>query len=592
MQEGYESVINTAVPKSSAGVTATIASDVPKLASVSTAVPTATRSVAAVSGGAKVDLLEVAKGLNPDFAKNMPQEVADAFANGDVARIYRSSIDLPTAGNLPGSIPMTNVGGTASRSVQPFGDYSGSIYVQTKDGRTARFKGSSFDTDAGWGANHGKGAFLDEAFAVDAKAYNNLEARYGGMTVPDRSSVHAINMGRTEAAMTMKEASVAAARDIGTPVGETSGKNLLGLDTVEFSKRETGYSVHKGSTISDVFESSGERYYFNQPDLGATTRGTVASESIDDFMSRRGLPSATIASENATKVETLASEYDTGAKSADLVDKETPSVGTREARRDTVIDSLLKDENHPDPAKAEFNRRWNEQVLKDSAAPTNKAAPFGGMSDKAIEADIYDEVRGGASRAADVDLSTLSDEELSASKARVEKELMDLDAEIKKTDKTVAEARREKERLKARGKPKPGSVIINADGTHTVVKADDPIKAAATLRTDALTPLKPAAGAASSVSSPAATGASAASTVSGGGTARIPAAVASSSPPASAAARTAASVTAPSAARSTRGLVDNAIEVGQKLTRGHLGATALGVAAAGLLFGYASRDED
>jgi hypothetical protein len=209
------------------------------------------------------------------------------------------------------------------------------------------------------------------------------------------------------------------------------------------------------------------------------------------------------------------------------------------------------------------------------------------MSDKAIEADIYNEVK-----TAPVDLSTLSDEELAASKARIEKELEDLDVESKKTDKVLAEARREKERLKARGKPKPGSVIINADGTHTVVKADDPIKAAATLRMEAVTPLKPAAGAASSVSSPAATGASAASIVSGGGTARIPAAVASSSPPASAAARTAASVTSPSAVRSTRSLVDNAIEVGQKLTRGHLGATALGVAAAGLLFGYASRDED
>jgi hypothetical protein len=114
------------------------------------------------------------------------------------------------------------------------------------------------------------------------------------------------------------------------------------------------------------------------------------------------------------------------------------------------------------------------------------------------------------------------------------------------------------------------------------MKADDLAKRATSAAT----------GAGTVTSSPAATGASAASTVSGGGTARIPAAVASTSPPASAAARTAASVTAPSAVRSTRSLLDNALEVGQKLTRGHLGATALGVAAAGLLFGYANRDED
>ena len=141
-------------------------------------------------------------------------------------------------------------------------------------------------------------------------------------------------------------------------------------------------------------------------------------------------------------------------------------------------------------------------------------------------------------------------------------------------------------------KPKPGDFLIDAEG-RTIVVPQEPLSPR--IISDDL--LKKAAGsAAGSVSasgSPASMTASVASTVSSGGAARVPAAVASTSPPAaSAAARTAASVTAPTAARSTRSLVGNALEVGQKLTRGHLGATALGVAAAGLLFGYANRDED
>ena len=193
-----------------------------------------------------------------------------------------------------------------------------------------------------------------------------------------------------------------------------------------------------------------------------------------------------------------------------------------------------------------------------------------------------------ASVATSTDLSTLSDEELAASKARVEKELMDLEVESKKTEETIAELKKRS----GTGKPKPGSIIINADGTETIVKPDpvNPVMKADDLTkraTTAATGLAPASGSSASMTS------SVATTVSSGGAARVPAAVASTSPPAAtAAARTAAAVTAPTAARSTRSLMSNALEVGQKITRGHLGATALGVAAAGLLFGYANRDDD
>jgi len=65
---------------------------------------------------------------------------------------------------------------------------------------------------------------------------------------------------------------------------------------------------------------------------------------------------------------------------------------SREEKMDVVAESLLRDENHPDPAKAEFNRRWNEQVLKDSTS-SNKAAPFGGMSDRAIQDEMYSDAK-------------------------------------------------------------------------------------------------------------------------------------------------------------------------------------------------------
>ena len=145
---------------------------------------------------------------------------------------------------------------------------------------------------------------------------------------------------------------------------------------------------------------------------------------------------------------------------------------------------------------------------------------------------------------------------------------------------------------KAPTKPKPGTIIINADGTQTLVKAEplNPVTKVDDLAkraTTAATGSSAASGSSASMTS------TVASTVSSGGAARVPAAVASTSPPvATAAARTAAAVTAPTAARSTRSLMSNALEVGQKVTRGHLGATALGVAAAGLLFGYANRDDD
>jgi hypothetical protein len=38
-----------------------------------------------------IDMLEVAKALDPRFVENMPVAVANAFANGRVTRVFRTS---------------------------------------------------------------------------------------------------------------------------------------------------------------------------------------------------------------------------------------------------------------------------------------------------------------------------------------------------------------------------------------------------------------------------------------------------------------------------------------------------------------------
>jgi len=44
---------------------------------------------------ASTNLLDVALALDPRFGVDMPQEIADAFANNEVMRIFRTSPDLP-----------------------------------------------------------------------------------------------------------------------------------------------------------------------------------------------------------------------------------------------------------------------------------------------------------------------------------------------------------------------------------------------------------------------------------------------------------------------------------------------------------------
>lgn len=213
---------------------------------------------------ATVDLLEVAKTLDPRFAQNMPQEVADAFANGEVIRIFRTSKDAPL-------IKTNNLKATAN----VHGDYSGSIYVQTKSGKTARWKYPEYaielddgTTDAAWNANHGHGAFFDNAMGVDL----DNKAVMDQYLLREVANEHLGPAGKQYQAL----------QDVGTRMEELTGDQLAGLHVYEYGSQ----GHHKGDRIIDVFESSGERHFY-QGDIQNNLRGTKSVEQVSDFISRK-----------------------------------------------------------------------------------------------------------------------------------------------------------------------------------------------------------------------------------------------------------------------------------------------------------------
>jgi len=274
-----------------------------------------------------VDLLEVAKSLDPDFEKNMPKEVADAFANGDVSRIFRTHSSFDTnSGVLKSDI-------ISGKTFGEGGDWhGGSIYVQTKDGKTARFKGSASSvteyapgvTDQGWNANKGRGAFAYDRTALydaDSKLYDDV--------------IKSANP-KDDIADTVYKAANNSSRDIAPMTGD----EMLGLRTWEHN---TDMSLrHTGSAVTEVYESSGQRHFYdNIEKTDASGRkiksiGGKSSESIEDYMSRKtaispsiSAPNAppapvtpqpvsapNVADANANKAIPLADEYDTGATSA------------------------------------------------------------------------------------------------------------------------------------------------------------------------------------------------------------------------------------------------------------------------------------
>lgn len=228
-----------------------------------------------------VDLFQVALGMDPRFGENLPKDVADAFANGDVARVFRTSADLSPKSIPSGSVPM------ASQAGRIDGDYGGSIYVQNRSGKTARWKQSG-DEDYGWNANKGQGSFYDNAVRVDTDSFD--------------SSVEGLMRSGTPGA----QARATVAEKMGTPLASSSAQDMLGEKLVEYQYKDNGkrVSAHPGHEITDVVESTGERHYL-KGDL-SNPRGVKSVEPASSFMARKGVQ--TPAMEVRDKGDALAAE--------------------------------------------------------------------------------------------------------------------------------------------------------------------------------------------------------------------------------------------------------------------------------------------
>jgi hypothetical protein len=235
-----------------------------------------------------IDLLAIAKSMDPGFGENMPQEVADAFANGDVARVFRTHSQL---GQKKEALKHDLFSG---KTLGEGGDWhGGSIYVQTKDGRTARFKGSSssvdeYDpvnqpgvTDAGWNSTKGRGAFAYDKTGLydpDSKAYQDSVASLS----PKGDST---------------EGTYAAARASSRDIAPMTGDQMLGLRTFEYNDDMS--LRHTGSPVTEVFESSGQRHFYGsteETDIYGRKylqRGDKSSEPVSDYMARKGIKTPT-----------------------------------------------------------------------------------------------------------------------------------------------------------------------------------------------------------------------------------------------------------------------------------------------------------
>lgn len=90
-------------------------------------------------------------------------------------------------------------------------------------------------------------------------------------------------------------------QDVGIKVEDLSGQQLAGQHIYEYGAQ----GHHKGDRVIDVFESTGERHYF-QGDLENNLRGTKSVEPVSSFMGRRGVQ--TPAMEVKDKGDALAAE--------------------------------------------------------------------------------------------------------------------------------------------------------------------------------------------------------------------------------------------------------------------------------------------
>ena len=248
---------------------------------------------------ATVDLLEVAKTLDPRFAQNMPQEVADAFANGEIVRIFRTGKFIapkatdPSNRNFMGFTP------------DPHGEYTGSIYAVRKDGSVTRFKNpeiasehammGSSTSDAGWNAKT-RGKPGESPFFNRAHVFEMGEGTPGEQALFDtqRAGIHSTQTGRQILHLLENEPRVAGSF---TPImGDPRelmggvGRAIIESDIPSPGQSATVLANHLGDEITDIYDITGERYYFSADmtaNAGRGARGGVVQETVDTFMSRK-----------------------------------------------------------------------------------------------------------------------------------------------------------------------------------------------------------------------------------------------------------------------------------------------------------------
>ena len=99
----------------------------------------------------KEDLLKKLSALDPRILENMPEEVLKQIEDGNISHIFQT--DPASSGKY------MNLSPDAQEALKG----KGSIYLRTKEGKTARFKLPEIaDADAGWNANKGASIFMDQ----------------------------------------------------------------------------------------------------------------------------------------------------------------------------------------------------------------------------------------------------------------------------------------------------------------------------------------------------------------------------------------------------------------------------------------------
>lgn len=221
-----------------------------------------------------IDLLKVARKLDPRFTENMPEEVAKAFSEGRVKRLFRTSDKLPDEGEM------------SAHRVSSRGTYGGSIYVELENGQTARWKSpelsassdafSGSGSDAGWNANKGQNIFSDKSYIL-GKNYED-EARPLAKELIDKGIIDTSNPMANNSATLFNTMADRNSPHL-TQLNDLTSEQLAGGQVYE---RISGSGGHRGHRVSEVFDSSGRRHYFAGEE-GRLRRGPLSSESIEDF---------------------------------------------------------------------------------------------------------------------------------------------------------------------------------------------------------------------------------------------------------------------------------------------------------------------